>query len=278
MGPLVGALFFVLGIALAASLPLLTRWAEARQARSRWDRKRKGAPAPSGKTAAKAKAPDIFNLWEVEDVRDGLVRLTRNRWRMVLKLSPVNFSLLDEDGQLVVENALMSALMALDHPVEFVCTTEVVDTRRAVADLAAAKSRETDPVRARYASVLLSFLDELMTRRSALVKRSYCVLGYEAEDPAKARGVLEHRAALLSSALSRARVVATPLDTSELVDLLHHFMNRGRLPRPSDMAEAGALDLVISGRGVRVGGTPVEKEAGGAGAGARPAGARAAEA
>lgn len=271
---IIGIVFFVLGIVLAASLPLLMRWADARQAKSRWDRKGKNATAP-GKTAAKPKAPDIFNLWEVEDVREGLIKLTRNRWRMVLRLSPVNFSLLDEDGQLVVENALMSALMALDYPVEFVCTTEVVDTRQAVAELSAAQAREADPARARYASVLLSFLDELMTRRQAAVKRAYCVLGCEAEDLKKARGVLEHRAALLSSALSRARVVATPLSTAELVDFLHHFMNRGKPSRPSDLAGAGALDLVVSGRGVRLGVAEAEKTGEAAGAG-RPAGARAA--
>ncbi len=264
---------FVAGIVLAACLPLFLRWTDARQAQGRWRRKKgSGGPAP-GKT--KARGQNLFTLWEVEDVREGLIRLTRNRWRMVLRLSPVNFDLLDEDGQLLVENALMSALMALDRPLQFVCTAEAADTRQAMADLVLAAQNERNLVRARYAGVLLSFLDELMTRRKVTVKRSYCILGCEADDAKKARGILEHRAALLSSALTRARVVAAPLSTGELVDFLHHFTNRGKPFRPSDMAEAGALDLVVSGRGVRIGVFP-EEEAEGRKGPARPAGARAA--
>ncbi|MQL53610.1 hypothetical protein GFC01_15330 [Desulfofundulus thermobenzoicus] len=153
----------------------------------------------------------------------------------------------------MVENALMAACQGMDFPVQFLCTTEVVDTRVAIAELYSHIVKETSDVRRSYAEVLLSYLDTLMSQRSVLVRRSYVVVGCDGEPYEKARGILEHRAASLTGAMSRSKVTAVALSSDEIVDLLHHLLNRNSAVRPSDLVNAGALDLCVSGKGVLVG-------------------------
>ncbi|MDK2888057.1 MAG: hypothetical protein PWP72_935 [Thermoanaerobacter sp.] len=191
-----------------------------------------------------------------------MVHLTRGRYRMILRLTPVNFDLLSEGEQHVIENALMAACQGLDFPVQFLCTAEAVDTRAAMAELYSSAARETSAVRRNYADVLLSYLDTLMSQRSVLVRRSYAVIGCDGQPAEKARGILEHRAAVLAGALSRAKVTAVVLSSDEIVDLLHHLLNRNRAVRPSDLVGAGALDLCVSGKGVVTGAVRAEAEEG----------------
>ncbi|RKO65689.1 hypothetical protein [Desulfofundulus salinus] len=206
-----------------------------------------------GRTGRKKAGPSLRDLWEIKDVRDGVVYLTRNRYRIILRLTPVNFDLLSEGEQHVIENALMAVCQGLDFPVQFLCTAETVDTRAAIAELYSHAAGETSAVRQNYAEVLLSYLDTLMSQRSVLVRRSYAVVGCDGQPYEKARGILEHRAAALAGALSRAKVAAVVLSSDEIVDLLHHLLNRNKVVRPSDLVGAGALDLCVSGKGVITG-------------------------
>lgn len=230
------------------SLPFLLRWADRRAERSRWQKDRK----QKKKIPEKSARISLRDLWEVDDVRDGILHLTRGRYRIILRLTPVNFDLLSEGEQHAVESALMAACQGIDFPVQFLCTAEAVDTRAAIAELYGNTVKDASSVRRSYAEVLLSYLDTLMSQRSVLVRRSYAVVGCDGEPYEKARGILEHRAAMLASSLSRAKVMAVVLSSEEIVDLLHHLLNRNKAVRPSDLVNEGALDLCVSGKGVLV--------------------------
>jgi len=203
----------------------------------------------------------VLDIWGIEQIEDGLIKLTGNRWAKIYRIVPVNFELLSNDEQSVVEMALVSTIMSQDFPVQFVSTAERVDTRYALQYLSMATQGETSAKRKMYAQALQSFLNELMIRRSILVRRSYLVLSCENNNQEKARGLLEHRATLISSALARARILLQPLTTAETVDLLAHFLNRNSLLKPSEALRHGALDFAVVGKGVIGNGiTKQEKE------------------
>lgn len=230
------------------SVPFLLRVADRRAEQGRWQKK--AEPSRKEQEPPRKKGPSLRDLWEIKDIRDGVLHLTRSRYRMILRLDPVNFDLLSEGEQQVIENALMATCQGIDFPVQFLCTTEGIDTRTPQMELYNSVATETSGVRLAYADVLLSYLDTLMSQRAVLVKRSYAIVGCEGMPYAKARGVLEHRAAVLAGSLSRAKVAATVLSSEQIADLLHHMLNRNSYSRPSDLVSAGALDLCVTGKGV----------------------------
>lgn len=231
-------------------MPFLLRVADRRAGQGRWRKKGKPNRDSREQEPPRKKCPSLRDLWEIKDIRDGVLHLTRSRYRMILRLDPVNFDLLSEGEQHVIENALMATCQGIDFPVQFLCTTEGIDTRTPQMELYNSISAETSGVRRAYADVLLSYLETLMSQRAVLVKRSYAIVGCEGMPYAKARGVLEHRAAVLAGSLSRAKVAATVLSSEQIADLLHHMLNRNSYSRPSDLVSAGALDLCVTGKGV----------------------------
>jgi Fe2+ transport system protein B len=170
---------------------------------------------------------------------------------MILKLGAINFNLLSHDEQNAVENTLMSVATGLDFPVQFLCATEVIDTRRAINEVYEHAAGEQSRVRLEYAQSLLNYLSDLMSQRSVLIKHTYAVVTcFEERSYNKTIGKLEHRCAQLINGLSRARITALPLTSEEIVDLLFKTMNRRKSVRPSDAVRDGALDYCVSGKGV----------------------------
>ncbi len=77
---------------------------------------------------------DLRTLWEAEDVRQGVLVLSGGRYRMICRVSAVDFWLLSEEEQNAVEDAA-AALMRLTFPVQILVTPQAVDVRTAVDEL-----------------------------------------------------------------------------------------------------------------------------------------------
>lgn len=241
---------FLLSVVIAALIPTMLKMVDRKAEKSKWGNK---ADTNKPKTKGKRKELSLRDLWEIEDIRNGIVLLTRNRYRVILRLGTINFDLLSENEQEVVENILMASAQGIDFPVQFLCTTEVIDTRSAIADLYTSVSSEVSEKRLSYANMLLSYLDELMSKRAVLVRHSYAVIGCDGEPWEKARGILEHRASIIANSLSKAKINVSSMTSEEIVDLLHGMLNRKKAIRPSDVINANGIDLFVSGKGVPVG-------------------------
>lgn len=237
----------MLAIATAVSIPFLTRYAEKKALRGKW-RKQDGEKQDK----QEKQKLNIRNMWEIEDIRNGVIQLKGNRYSAILKLGTINYNLLSGDEQSAVENILMAVATGLDFPVQFLCATEVIDTRRAINEVYEHNVGEQSQVRRTYAQSLLNYLEDLMSQRTVLIKHTYAVvtcLGDESRS--KTLGKLEHRCSQLINGLSRARITALPLTSEEIADILFKVMNRRKSVRPSDAVRAGALDYCVSGKGVR---------------------------
>jgi hypothetical protein len=243
-----GIIFVVLTVVLACSIPALMRWGERRSAR-RWTKGDDKAPPGNGEKGTGGLALPR-QLWGVEDIRDGVLFLTGGRHRAIFRISFINAALMSEEEQTVVEDALMSCVMGISFPVQFVSLTSPVNVQRTVADLAARAWHDHSPVRQMYAEQLCRFLSAVQEAKSILTREIYAVVTSEQPDGREAERELEHRGAVLAAGLERAGIAAERLSSEAIVDLLHHQFNRGKRFRPSDAVAAGGLDLVVTGRGV----------------------------
>jgi hypothetical protein len=199
------------------------------------------------------KALSLKEFLGIQDIKNQVVFLSNNRCRCILKIDPCNFDLLSEEEQTSIEETLRAAVKALDFPVQFFCTTELIDTRIAIKQLQQNTLHDRSTVRTEYADVLLNYLDMLMSQKAVLVRSTYAVIPCNYETTVeKALGVLDQRALQLINSLKNAKITATLLSSEEIVDLLFKIMNRQRMFRPSEAIQQGALDLTITGRDTNV--------------------------
>lgn len=237
----IGIIFFAMAVAIAVSMPFLKRYAENKAAGGR-PKAKKGKLQPlesRGSARGKKTLKDIFDIL---DIQNGVVYLTKNRYSAVLKLGAVNFYLLSEADQQQIESALMAMATGLNFNLQFFSTTEVVDTTGAIELLSVCRAKEKSEVRANYADALLDYLTDLMARRMVLAKNTYAVVTVQDPDQKKALAKLSYCCTQLVRALDTAKVTAMLLSSEEVVNLLYRTLNRRRPFRPADAVAAGALE------------------------------------
>lgn len=183
----------------------------------------------------------LKDLWEVEDIRQGVVVLTGGRYRMVCRVSTADFWLLSDEEQNEVEDYAASALMQLTFPVQVLTTSQSVDVRSIVEEL---RNADLPPALKDLAAQRADFLEAMSQERGANARQAYLVVPFDTPHGFEfARGELQARVALLADALAAARVRVEVLSSDAVVDLLSHLLNRGRPWRPSEAVEAGAMTL-----------------------------------
>lgn len=227
-----GTVFVLLAVLVAAATPLAVRYAEARQ--------RGAAPelrlfGPRGKRGEEV---SLRELWEVEAVRDGVIHV-RGGLRAVLSLGAVDYSLMSPEARMSVVSALTGAVMSLSSPVQVFATAEGVDAASYVSEIQSFLRGAPENL-AGYGARLASCLAELARDRSVQVHRRYLVLTAEG-DPEAARRELDRQASVISSVLAAAGMGVKRLATEEVLDLLNHVFNRYEPVRPSELVRSGGL-------------------------------------
>ncbi|MGI9951370.1 hypothetical protein V3F56_03325 [Moorellaceae bacterium AZ2] len=234
--------FLVLSVLAGVGAWLYTRYVEAG-----------GAPASSLKRPSggrkKAEAVSLADLWEVEDIREGVLVLTRNRYRLVARVSAADFWLLSDEEQNAVEDYAIGALMQVHFPVQVLVTSQAVDVRGVVEEL---RSVSVPGALRELARQRADFLEAMSQERAANARQAYLVIGFDTPHGFDfARGELYARLAILADALAPARLKVEVLGSDAVADLLYHLLNRNRPWRPSEGVQAGVMTLYhISQRSV----------------------------
>lgn len=216
----------------------------------RWDAGRQtgeAGRAPALPVQAKVKSrkvkESVKDLWEIEDVRRGVLLLSGNRYRLICRMSSADFWLLSEGEQNDVEDAAAAALMQITFPVQVLVTSQAVDTRAAVEELRQAAGRLPKALQ-EMALARAEYLEALTQEKTASARQAYLVIPYDTvKGFDHAYGELHARLANLADALAGAKVRVEPLSSEAVVDLLSHLLNRGRAWRPSEAVEAGVMSL-----------------------------------
>lgn len=196
----------------------------------------------------KLKKYNIKDLWGIEDIRDGVIKLKGNRFSAVLEIEPINYMFMSEDEQEAVENALIQTALSFNMPVQFYTTTQNVETEN-IIDAINRVISNTDSMKLKsYGSDIVEHLAMLMADRNVYAKRSYIVLSYDGLED-KAYDELNKAVENLAANLKRVKIVVRRLDSGTITDLLHSSLNRGSIAKPSEQVKEGAFELYVTGGG-----------------------------
>lgn len=188
------------------------------------------------------KGVDLKALFEIEDIKRGVIILTGDRYRMVLRLASADFFLLSEAEQTQVEDALKAVLMGLSFPVGFLVTSEALKTGKAVQNIKDMYSGLNDSIKA-YAENYAAYLEGLSKQRTAAARSAYLIIPFDTvKGFDHAYSELMARASILADGLVSAKMTSEILNTPAIVDLLSHMLNRGQSWRPGEADRAGVMD------------------------------------
>jgi hypothetical protein len=251
---ILGVIFLVLSVAVGVGAWWYIKLFDARLAAGRSGRRISGSPDGEGVARRRGRGRGdlaVQDIWGVDDIRGGVIIFADGWYRMLLKIGPIDYHIMNENEQYSIESVLMSCAMALGFPIQLFSTAELVDTKSCALAIRSFMESQQNPPEAmlEYGLSIYSYLDSMMQNRNVHNRPRYIAVSCHTPDGFdRAQIELQRRGRVLVDNLRRAKITADILSSEQVLDVLYRFNNRGRVMKPSEAVVEGARDLYAAGR------------------------------
>ncbi len=165
---------------------------------------------------------------DIRGVREGVLILRQNRYRVVLKVSSVNFELKSEDEQDALIETYESFLNSLGGKMQILIRTREIDMDKYLDDLATSATEEPELIYKQQSHNYQDFIKTLVVSNKILTRNFYVVLSYDSNssiDFDTAKEQLNLQADIVTKGLARMGMSSSELSSLETLDLFYSFYN-----------------------------------------------------
>jgi hypothetical protein len=166
----------------------------------------------------------------IKEVHDGILVLPNNEYRLVIKISSVNFELKSEAEQDVLIDSFQTFLNSLPEKLQILIRIREVDIDQYVDSIESIKADEDQPQYLEQIDDYTQLIRQLVSGSKILSRRFYIVLPYKPKlkgndfDLAKAQLNLTQE--MVSKALEKLGIKSQVLDSLEVLNLFYSFYNK----------------------------------------------------
>ena len=191
---------------------------------------------------SKKKIRNKKQLSDVLDIRikDNIICLG-NRYSIIISLGNIDYNILSDSEQDVIENILIQATLAIDFPIQFFSTTEYIDTSKIVALLKQSNSKNLNIQE--YKNYLTDYLQNLMDNKSISIVKNYAIISYDGMYE-NAIEELNRKSALFKANLLKANIICETLSENELYNLIYRELTKNSVVNISLLKE-GVKNLYV---------------------------------
>lgn len=165
----------------------------------------------------------------IKEVKDGVLILPGNAYRMVLETSAVNFELKSEEEQDQIIDTFQNFLNSLPCAVQILIRTREVDIDGYLEDFRLQKQGEKETVYREQLDEYALFIKKLISGNKILSRRFYIVIPYTSEnkkhDFSLIKDQLQVSVDIISKGLERLGMKTRLLGNLEILDLFYAFYN-----------------------------------------------------
>lgn len=166
---------------------------------------------------------------QLKEVKDGVLILPHNRYRVVIETSSINFELKSEEEQDVLIDNFQNFLNSLPCPLQILIRVREVDLDRYVEQVSKVKEHEKEKVYKDQIDNYCEFVKNLVSGSKILSRRFYVVIPYTHTDKNKDFNLVKEQLNLnrdiVLRGLEKLGMKARQLDSIELLDLFYSFYN-----------------------------------------------------
>ena len=162
----------------------------------------------------------------IKEVRDGILVLPDNRYRLIMATSSLNFELQSAAEQDVIVDTFQNFLNSLTKPIQILIRVRELDIDRYLEDLKTARSSELSEIYIKQLDNYSNFIRKLVAGNKILSRRFYLVIEYDsksANDFYLARQQLLLEQEIIAKGLEKLGMTARPLNSLEILDLFYSF-------------------------------------------------------
>lgn len=165
----------------------------------------------------------------IKEVKDGVLILPGNKYRMVLETSAVNFELKSEEEQDQIIDTFQNFLNSLPCPVQILIRTREIDIDGYLQDFMTHNNHETEKVYKDQLTEYTKFVKKLVSGNKILTRKFYIVIpnleGQGKQDFTLVKEQLTLNREIVAKALEKLGMKTRALGNLEILDLFYSFYN-----------------------------------------------------
>ncbi len=166
------------------------------------------------------------NQVDIKEVRDNILVLSKDRYRVVLTVSSINFELQSDAEQDVLIDLFQNFLNSLTAPVQILTRIRELDLDRYLDNLTIPKDKNKSTVYQKQLSGYRDFVKELVAGNKILSRRFYLVLPIDSNSRAgfefiKEQAALEQE--IVIKGLEKLGINVRVLSGLEILELFYSF-------------------------------------------------------
>lgn len=165
----------------------------------------------------------------IKEVKDSILVLPNNEYRIILETSSINFELKSEEEQDVLIDSFQNFLNSLPCELQISVRVREVDIDRYLEQISKTKHHEKEKVYKNQIENYCEFIKNLVSGNKILSRRFYVVIPYRHEDRNHDFNLIKEKINLnrdiVLRGLEKLGMKARTLDSLELLDLFYSFYN-----------------------------------------------------
>lgn len=166
---------------------------------------------------------------QIKEVRDGILILPNNKYRLVIETSSINFELKSEEEQDALIDNFQNFLNSLPCKLQILIRVREVDIDRYLDQISKTKLTEKEKVYKSQIDNYSEFIKNLVSGSKILSRHFYVVIPYENLEKSKDFNLIKEQIFLnrdiVLRGLEKLGMKAKTLDSLELLDLFYSFYN-----------------------------------------------------
>ncbi len=170
---------------------------------------------------------------QIKEVKDNILILPNNEYRLAIETSSVNFELKSEEEQDVLIDSFQNFLNSLSTPLQILVRVREVDIDRYLDQIGKSKINEKEKVYKDQIDNYSEFIQDLVSGNKILSRRFYVIIPYHHTDSNKDFKLIKDQIHLsrdiVLRGLEKLGMRANALDSLELLELFYSFYNPNQI-------------------------------------------------
>ena len=166
---------------------------------------------------------------QIKEVKDDILVLPNNEYRVILETSSINFELKSEEEQDVLIDSYQNFLNSLPSQLQILVRVREVDIDRYLQDISLSKKTEKEKAYKNQIDNYCDFISNLVAGNKILSRKFYIVVSYRHTDKNKDFQLVKEQLRLLTDivvrGLEKLGMKARTLNSLEILDLFYSFYN-----------------------------------------------------
>lgn len=166
---------------------------------------------------------------KIKEVRDSILVLPNNQYRVILETSSINFELKSEEEQDVLIDSFQNFLNSLPCELQILVRVREIDIDRYLEQISQTSTHEKEKVYKEQIENYCQFIKNLVSGNKILSRRFYVVIPYQHFDRNKDFNLIKEQINLnrdiVLRGIEKLGMKARQIDSLEILDLFYSFYN-----------------------------------------------------